>query len=366
MRSMVALALLVGCAEPVVGMQLVLPKNADTFDTTCITAVEVRVTGANFLQDSADFRRSCIELSGGASYTAIRDAIRGKFEVAIPETGITGIEIYGWSGPTACKYDGTSFVTPDLLFFGRGDYIGQDVVDIPVTPNLSCARTQLNIRMIDMFAMAGGATCAVAGMPTGDAGVGVGTLVPRMYGKGTQYFGSLTGAPSTNNLASFMAPTQTGPKSCLALNGGSDPWGGSTGCVVGGTAVCAGAGEIEHAAIPVSVYAHLENFDEQLMTKFPGVVFGSVWSNGATKTPIAGATVTIDPTHGKVMYLDPPDASGVMSVRGDQNGTGPSGLFVLYADTIVNAKITAGTATRTVALGAADELPAAAMIVVGP
>jgi hypothetical protein len=363
MRSLVAIVLLAACTDPVVDMELVLPNNAETFDTSCITAVEVRVTGGNYLQDPDDYRRSCIELTGGASYAAIRDSIRGKFEVAIPETGITGIEIYGWSGPTACSYDNGPFVSPDLLFFGRGDYIGQDLVEIPVTPNLSCARSQVNVRMFDMFALVGGATCQVAGTAVGDAGVGVGTLVPRLYGKGSKFYGNLTGAPSTNNLASFMAPTHTGPKSCLTFDGGSEMWGGSTGCVVGGTPVCASAGEIEHAAVPNSVLANLGNFDAQLMAKFPGVVFGSVWSSGAPKTTLAGATVTVDSAHGKVIYMDPPNAAGLLVARGDQSGTGPSGLFALYTDTLVNAKITAGGASRMVTLGAANETTAAAMIV---
>jgi hypothetical protein len=347
-------------------MQLVLPKNADTFDTSCISAVEVRVTGSNFLQDDKDFRRSCVELAGGASYTAIRDAIRGKFEVAIPDSGMTGIEIYGWSGPTACNYDGSGFVSPDLLFFGRGDYIGQDLVEIPITPNLGCARNQVNVRMVDMFAVVGGATCQVASTPVGNAGVGIGTLVPRMYGEGSRFFGNLTGAPLMNNVATFMGQTQTGPKSCLALDGGGEEWGGSTGCVIGGTAVCATSGETEHPSISNAVLANLENFDAQLMTKFPGVVFGSVWSNGAPKTTLAGATVTIDPIHGKVIYVDPPNAAGLLPMRGDQSGTGPSGLFVLYTDTLVHAKITAGAASRMVTLGSADETTAAAMIVLGP
>ena len=248
MRSLVALTLLAGCTDPVVDMELVLPDSTAMFDTSCITAVEVHVTGENYLQDDDDYEHSCIELQGGSSYTAIRDAIRGKFDVDVPDSGITGIEIYGWSGPTPCNEYSEPYVTPDLLFYGRGGYIGQDTVVVPVTPTLSCARKQLNVRMFDMIALAGGATCQVAGMPVGDVGVGVGTLVPRLYGKGSEFFGNLTGAASTNNLASFMAPTQTGPKSCLALDGGGEQWGGSTGCVVGGASVCAAAGDIgDHA-----------------------------------------------------------------------------------------------------------------------
>ncbi len=81
MRTFVAILLLAACTDPIVEMQLILPKNASSFDTKCITAVEVRVTGKNFLQDPDDYEHSCIELSGAASYEAIRAAIRGKFDV---------------------------------------------------------------------------------------------------------------------------------------------------------------------------------------------------------------------------------------------------------------------------------------------
>jgi hypothetical protein len=363
MRSLVALALVAGCTDPVVDMQLVLPQTG--FDTSCITAVEVRVTGANYLQDDDDMRRSCVEVQGGASYQAIRDSIRGKFEVAIPDSGMSGIEIYGWSGPSACKYDDNPFVSPDLLFLGRGDYIGQDRVDLPVTPNLGCARNQVNVRIFDMFALVGGATCQVASVATGEPGAGIGTMVPRMYGKGTRWFGNLQGANAVGNLSTFTAPTQTGPRSCLAIDGYSNTT-DSVSCVVGGTSVCAAAGEIEHAVIPDALIQKPDNFDATLMTKFPGLIFGSVWSSGATKTPLAGATVAIDQSHGKVIYIDPPNASGVLVPRADQSGTGPSGLFMLYTDTLASAKITGGGMSRTLTLGATDEGPAAAMIVLGP
>jgi hypothetical protein len=367
MRKLLALAVLAGCTDPVVEMEIVMPSQ-QTFDTSCINAVEIRVAGSDFLQDSDDHEEQCVELQGGASYAAIRDAMRGKFDIDITDTGISGIEIFGWSGPTACQISlaHDPYVSPDLLFYGHGGYIGQDRVEVPIAPNLNCARTNVNVRMYDMFALIGGATCDAAGTAVGEASVGNGTLVPRQVGKGSMWFGNLTGAVSTNNVATFAALTQAGSKSCLAFDGGSETWGGSTGCSVGGPSVCAGAGDIEHPIIPNSVLWRVENFDAQLMSKFPGVVFGSVWSNGATKTTVAGATVTVDSAHGKVIYLDAPNASGVLAARADQSGTGPSGLFALYTDTLVSAKITAGTATRIVTLGSADTTTAAAMIVMGP
>lgn len=367
MRGILALALLVGCADPVIGMEIVMPAE-QTFDTSCITAAEIRVTGTDFLADFDDHEDECIEIQGGTSYTAIRDAMRGKFDIDITDTGITGIEIFGWSGVTACQIslEHDPFLSPDLLFYGHASYIGQDRIDVPIAPNLNCATTNVNVRMYDMFALVAGATCQAANTTVGDTGVGVGTLLPREYGKGSVWFGNMNGGNTMNNMSSFSARTQTGSKSCLAFDGGGEMWGGSTGCFVGGTSVCAGPGEYEHPIVPNSILARAENFDVQLMTKFPGVVFGSVWSSGATKTPVAGATVSIDQAHGKVIYLDAPNASGVLAARADQSGTGPSGLFVLYTDTLINAKITAGALTRMVTLGSADTTSAAAMIVMGP
>ena len=370
MRSVVAIILLAACAEPVVEMQLVLPKNADNFDTTCITAVEVRVTGGAYLQDSKDYRRSCLEIQGGASYEAIRDAIKGRFEVAIPDTGISGIEIYGWQGPTPCETAGMDdpFVTPNLLFMGRGDYIGQDRVDIEITPQTSCARSPVAVRLVDMTALLGGKTCAEAGDPAviGLAGVGSGTMAARMFGKGARFYGNLDGADTVGNLASFSSLTQIGPKACLAMNAGDFESSGSVSCVVGGAAVCAGAGEIEVPVMPFDISGNTENYDTTIMAKFPGQIIGTVWSNATPKTTLAGATVTVDPAHGQVVYLDAPNAAGVMVKRADQTMTGPSGLFSLYTDTVISAKITAGAASRTVLLGSPNEAAAAAMIVMGP
>ena len=365
MRITVAIVLAAACAEPVVEMQLMLPKNADAYDTSCITAVEVRVNGGNYANDDTDFTRSCMELKAGATYASVRDAIRGKFSVTIPDSGMSGIEVYGWSGPSACKESDNPFVTPDLLFFGKGDYIGQDRVDIPLTPNVSCTRNEVKLRMYDMFALIGGATCDVAGTIAGEGGAGIGTLVPRMFSEGSEFFGNLAGANMMGNLVTFTGPTQAGSKSCLAIDGGSDMTGGSTGCVLSGPSVCAAAGEIEHAIIPYSVLENAGNYDPALMVQFPGIIFGSVWTGGATKAPIGGATIEIDPAHGKVIYLDPPNAQGLLVARGGTS-TGPSGLFALYTDTVASVKITANGQTKTVQLGATDDRYAAAMIVMGP
>jgi len=366
MRRIFALVLLAACTDPVVEMELVLPKNADNFATSCITAVEVHATGADIATDNGDYKYACMELSGGGmSYAAIRDEIQGKFELDIPDSGLSGIEVFGWSGPEACAPypDGS---TPDLLFLGRGDYIGQSKIDIPLVANLACADTPIKVRMYDMFALVKGATCDVAGTMNGTGGAGVGTMVPRMIGRGVDMYGFLEGAPSTGNTATFTGPMQTGGHACVAIDGGQDMVMGTTSCYNGGASVCAAAGEVEHPMIPFAIMYNGANYKDDLVAKFPGVVFGSVWNNATPRTTLAGAKVTIDPAHGTVIYVDPPDANGLMTARADQSATGPSGLFILYTDTVASVKVEGNGVTRSVLLASFSDRTAGAMIVMAP
>lgn len=359
MRIATLLLITGACADPVVEMELVLPSQS--LNTSCVTAVEVHANGATYPQVAEDRVVSCIDIQPAATYAGVRDAIRGKFSLGVPDTGLASLEIYGWSGVAACKDDMDPFSTPDLMFFGSAEYIGQDTIELPVAPNLDCSRSQLKVRIVDMFALLGGATCASASTyADGSASAGLGTLVPKQYGKGVKLYGNIDGANTIGNLATFEGYTKTGPKSCLAIDGGS-ALGGSSGCVVGGASVCAAPGETEHVALAKSVLVNAANFDNAIAANFPGIVIGTVWSSG--KTPLAGATVEVPASRGKVVYLDAPAmGSSTMTVRSTPS-TGPSGLFMLYADTLVTAKVSANGTTRSVVLGATDELVAGAMIV---
>ena len=73
--------------------------------------------------------------------------------------------------------------------------------------------------------------------------------------------------------------------------------------------------------------------------------------------------MTVDPSHGKVVYVDPPDATGGLPPRADQHATGPSGLFILYTDTIVDVTIAGAGRTRKVRLGAHPSSFSGAMVV---
>jgi hypothetical protein len=347
------------CADPIVEMELVMPKS-ETMGTQCINAVEVYANGATFPANQDDYVESCIEITAGSTYASVRDAIKGKFTLGMPNTGLSSLEIFGWSGPGGCNFDENT-PPPNLMFFGKGEYIGQDTVELPIIPNLDCATEPVKIRSI-MMALVGGATCANA-TNVGMGGYGsLGTLMPSTYRKGVDFYGGTDGALLVNNVASFTGHTKVGSKSCLAVDGGSMT-GGSTGCVVGGGTVCAGAGEIEHAYIPNEIYASALSFDQAQLAKFPTAILVSVWSNGATKTPIGGATIEVDAAHAKVFYVDPPATGQVNLVARGDGATGPSGLALVYADTLVSATVKVNGASRVVTLGAPNQEVAGAMIV---
>jgi hypothetical protein len=159
---------------------------------------------------------------------------------------------------------------------------------------------------------------------------------------------------------------QAGGRACVAVDGGFLDIMGSTTCYNGGPAVCAGAGEVEHPMIPFDIMENRASFSDELTAKFPGVIIGSIWNTATPRTTVAGAKVTVDALHGAVVYVDPPDANGVMATRASQDSTGPSGLFVLYTDTVATVKIEGNGATRTVQLASMQDRKAAAMIVMGP
>ena len=364
---------LTACVDSAVEMSLTVPTALQMEDTSCVTAVEVRAIGANYAQDPNDYQRACMEVPRTAhTYRDLRDVMHGRFNVDLPESGLRGVTVRGWAGISACeRTDETNDeyrndFTSNLVFYAKAGYIGQDDIDLPVVANLKCPSTSLKVRVVDMLALVkagSSAACSTAISYTDKKGwSGVGTIVPKLFGKGVEYFGNASWAEGTNNMVQFdgmVQLAQPGQPSCLALAGVNEK-GANTACLVGGQSVCAAAGELESAAVDYSLWNQV---DRTLQGRFPSIVWGSVWSNASPRTPIAGATVSVDPEHGKVVYLDPPDSAGIVRARSDQSGTGASGLFVLYSDAVVTAKITGGGKTRTLPLGAPDYTQGGAMVV---
>ena len=346
MSRVAAIFLLCACSEPVVEMHLVLPSNTTTpmplLDTSCVTAVEVHAIGANYPADARDLTTSCQEFKPAATYTDVAATIRGKFELNIPAGGLSGLEMFGWSGQQPCAMQ-QMFQTPDLIFWADANYVGAQQIDLKLQPNLGCQRDTVKVRMVDMIGLAiagtaNTANCTAAEIPdtAGNAGVGSGTIIPREFEGNLQFFGNTEGNNQVNGLSTFQTPDIPGPKTCFAIDAGWDG-GGATSCIVGGPPVCAGAGETEAAVLPQAVVNAAINLDTSLAGMWSGIVVGGVWS-GTAKTPVSGATVTVDPSQGIIVYVDPVGVTGLKK-SASQSATGASGLFVLYTNTVPSVTV---------------------------
>ena len=365
------------CTAPTVQMSLQV-ANAST-DTSCITGVEVRVFGAHHAQDPKDIAASCVPLTG-KTYTELEAAMHDKYVVTIPSSGLAGVEVRGYAGTSPCDPasfgTGQQLYTPDLIFYASSPYIGQDTMFLPVTQNLSCTMTGVNIHVTDLIALeqtasptdanCTNATAVSNGTPNAGPSVGLGTIVPEPFMSSAQFFGNNQSGPFVSGLARFSGYDQPDMKSCVAMFGGNDN-GGSTSCVIANP-VCPGsgaAGEVEMTSIPTNVIDTVLVMSPSLMERFPGVLVGSVWTGTTAKHPVTGATVTIDATKGSVLYVDPPPSgSSTLTVRTDQSGTGASGMFLLYTNTVAQVTVKSGSLSRTVTLSAVADYVAGALVLI--
>ncbi len=370
MRAAILIAALLGCTDPEIDMQVVMSSQLQMKDASCVTAVEVHATGKDYPNDPMDFTSKCMHLAG-ATYGELQGQMHGAYTIKLPATGLGGVEVYGWASPIGapdpCLPQPTQFTTPDLAFFSSAKYVGQSQIDLPIQPNLGCTATQLKVRMVDVFAASSGtspssASCAAAEIGDSmNAGVGIGSMVSKLAGVGTEFFGNLNGANLSGGLATFNGLTEVDSSGCLALSG-SDDLGGSTSCVVGGTPVCAGPGETELGYVTDPINNSLFMTDQALVQQWHGMVIGAVWTSGATRTPIAGATITIDPMHGVVEYIDPPPMGSSSVAKRSDGKTGPSGLFVVYVDTVVQATVAGNGLSRNVLMASPDDYTAVELI----
>jgi len=354
------------CTDPVVEMELHMPANAATFDTSCISAVSVMVAGANIAQDFNDYTWSCQEITAQPRLAGVHDEIRGKFDLQIPDSGMAGIEIFGWSGPQPCAPP--EFVSPDLIFHSTAPYIGQDTLELELETTMDCAKQPVKLRPVELFALVGGATpsstnCTVAAVTDAAEGYAtLGQLMENDFMGGIDYWGGFYGANITNGIATFSASTTGMTKSCLAYDLGSAA-GFATGCTMTGAHVCAAADEIDAPFVSQDIERESLTLDEALLAKWDGRVFVSVWDNGNPKRPVAGAKVEILPADGQVIYVDPPAAGSTKVTKRSDSMTGPSGLAAVYTNKLANVRVTVGGATREVTITAPDWSVGAALVV---
>lgn len=349
MRPLVVVWLgLVACGEQAIEMTLRLPEDDAHWDTSCVQTIEVYTAGANYPQQSDDFLGQTLDLSDtpAPTYAALKQAVRGKFEVAIPDSGLSAVEMYGWNGQSGFVSPST---VPDLIFYARVPYTGQDTVSIDLVANLDCRLSPVAVRPIDLISLVTTRSCTAAAVPDADGYATLGTLSPGLYKPYLFWWGGSRGAPLTDGVARFDAPTDVGPQTCLEVTGYSAT-AFSSSCVTSNRA-CAQPGEIEAVLID-DTYAR-NSLDAQIQTTLRGGVVGAVLD--AAHNPIAGATVTIPPDRGRVVFVNV-DVPGKRLVPVAGEATTASGMFILYSNDLVDAQVTATVGgapkTKTVRVGA--------------
>jgi len=354
----------------VIDMELVLPANGSAFDASCVNSVKVIVGGQSYPADPMDAQSQCLDIApAGSSFSDVRDAIRNKVNLSIPRGGLSTVSVLGFAGNPMCGAVDKEEDTPDLIFTAFAQYVGDSPLELPLTPNLSCTRNPVTIRPIELFAMVSGAAptdsnCQAAGTTDALNGlIGLGTIRPRLVGAGMMFTGDEREFAVMNGVAMATGPTQLGTNTCFALDSGNDQT-DSISCVVAGAAVCANAGEIENVVVRDDIDSKAQQFDIAAMTKWHGgMAYVSVWTSSGIKTPIQGATATVDPQDGSIEYVDPPVNGSTDLSRRTVQSTGKSGLFLLYTDTFAKVTITANGKSRTVTLTASDAHSAAYIVV---
>src|SRR5690348_14349337 len=154
MRAVVLVAL-AACADPVIDMQLDPPPNSSMMSTSCVQSVEVHVNGPNYPHDPLDIKQLCIPLDRVSNnYTDLISDIRGKFALGMPDGGLAGVEVYGWAGQ--CDRSAIAPFTPDLIFFSSQKFVGQDLVELEITPNLDCSQSQAKLHLFDIMTLVSG------------------------------------------------------------------------------------------------------------------------------------------------------------------------------------------------------------------
>jgi hypothetical protein len=364
-----AAAAAAACGDPAIEMRLELPPadQASGFDVSCVGAVEVIVRGTdrgrlpegpNDPGQPADDLDDCIEVSDVHSYSEIRRAIAGRFSLALPESGLVGVDVRGSTG--TCKKD---LAPGDPIFYASAPYRAGDELVLPMIPNLSCAaKSPKSVRLVDLLALtrSGASQCATV-LPASGTVYG-GTIHPAAVSAAefdpTDDFGAVK-----TNLTSLLLFMKTSEPSCLALAYGENGPMTTASCERRTAGVCATGEQIElpiidgNTAFQAATVASIDQYG--------GWVIGGVWGTDATgvKVPLAGATVKLAPgtdaERAKVGYLS--DANNPREVAGAA-ATNATGLFIAYVGSPVDFVISApGYRDETVRMGSPNE-PATALI----
>lgn len=351
MRCLAALVALaaIGCTDKAIELTFEVAEADQDMDVSCVNTVQVVLHNGD--PDFTTVPTQCVEVESPTSLADIQRQIRGKFSLPMPDK-VIAIEVRGLAS-----------TTPDLcgtginVFYAGNEFVGQDVVPLKARGTLGCdamATTETrSIQTIDYFALASTAVGAepVCEVPPGFIDVAEGTIRPTNiflpdFPPALAELGVFAQL-STAGTATLPAWTGARGNSCLAISAFEI---GSASCIYpNASTVCAPRGTAE---VPiVRGAASFESIQPEIYADFPIIVYGAVWDTvSVPKKPIAGATITIPPDKGTIVYVDSiPGAQRVQPHGGAATNAG--GLFIAYLKEPTLATITGGGTTKQRILG---------------
>jgi hypothetical protein len=351
--------LLGGCGDEAVDVSLQLPSAATSamYDTSCVSAVEVYVDGGNYPTDDGDYLLDCIDVTKpGATFADLRERIRGQFDMKIPASGLSGIELYAYNGTCNAAYD-RDF---DLIAYGSAPYAGQDEIQLPILPNLSCAQAGYQLRAVDILKYSKTANCDMSTWTGGR--LGLATITPLPFTGEAYWWGGQAATAVNGGVVTVYGRAQgIGAKSCLAAWLDTDQ--DQVTCMPPAEQrVCATGGELEAPVINPAVGYGSAN--PAKISQWGAVVYGVVVGPG----PLANATVTIDPADkdkGEVVYFEMPPGveTGTGMLRPlAGTATGPNGLFAVYTQSMVRITVTSGGKSVTRLIGVEEDFLGAVIV----
>ena len=359
-RAYLLTLLLAACGDKAVDVSLRMPSAATQamYDTSCVTAVEIYVNGGNYPDDDGDYLRDCIDVTTPAmTFSELRERIRGKFDMKIPASGLSGIELYAYNGSCTAANPRDY----DLVAYGSAPYLGEDSIAVPVTPNLSCKQGDYQLRTVDILKYAKTGMCAQSVWTQGK--IGLSTMSPLPFTETAYWWGGQSSGMATTGVASVRGlALGIGANSCLAASLYTTQYDEVTCMAPADQRVCATGGELEAPMIDVNV--GYSSADATKINRWGAVVYGVVVGPAA----IANATVTIDEADkdkGEVVYLDMPpgveNGTGTLASR-PGTSTGPSGLFAVYTQSLVHITISGNGKTVTRTVGTEEDYISAVLV----
>jgi hypothetical protein len=365
MRSVIAMLMFGACAQPAVEMKLLVPNETPDFDMSCVTAVDLlpiaigdtATLDIGGREDGSSDSIPCVDLQNAPkNFAELQSDLTGKFDIALPKSGLAGVEMRGRAGNCAAKP-----AEYEAVFYGGATYhTGDSEIRIKLARSISCdAKTTFTVHPVDMLALFTTKMCAdwtdtTATLEANDVRTTLIDTSPVIVESGLSSKSMSTPTVSVDSWSSAY------PGTCAAMELGTATVTGLSCINANGPTACAGA-NLEVAVVANDFRA---TADAALVTQFGAANFVGVWSSSSVPAgPVSGATVTLDDgsPKSKIIYGD---INGTTFQPSGAPSTTAGGIAVVYTSGVVGITVSApGKSPRHMYVGASAEIQSAQIAV---